>query len=541
MGSSGEPLVSEFDTLVRNPPVGEVANGLAVDLSNNEVYAGNADAKGSVGRFTPADEPVEAFGSEHITRSSALALDSKTGEVFVADEGADTVDGFILEPPGSATVGSESSTHVTNSSATLRAAVNPHGTPTAYRFEYGPCQTAETCAGAPYPSAAPVPDGELSGFGPEPVAQNVQGLQANTPYHARLVAETTAFGPVYGAELTFHTQAPAGETLLDGRAWEMVTPPQKHGARFAAIECCLLQAAQNGDAFVDWANLPDEANPAGFGNSFYVFFARGSHGWTSQPIATPSNTLIPPSVGSGGEYRQFSEDLSHGIVEPFGTAFTPLSPEASEGTPYLRSDYSGGNVEDLCTKAISEASSCYRPLVTAANVPAGTKFGECNLTCGPEAVGGSPDLSHVILSSGVQLTETPAPEGGLYEWSAGSLQLVSLLPEGEGGGPATRPQFGQLGVAPHAVSDDGSRVFWGGAQPESYTQHLYLRETTAGKATTIRLDLPQGNITKAASYESEGASDPPAATAPASFSPAPSASQKTRPAKVAKQTSTNTI
>lgn len=168
-----------------------------------------------------------------------------------------------------------------------------------------------------------------------------------------------------------------------------------------------------------------------------------------------------------------------------------MSAEASESTAYLRTDYLHGDSAEQCL------SSCYRPLVTGApgfaNVPAGTVFGqevngECtgdeHFLCGPRFVGGTPDLSHVVLYSLVALTSTPLPQaGGLYEWSEGKLELVSVLP-GQGQKPAAGPRFGTAGpIAPgtganahHAITDDGSRVFWE-AEGGLYMRDIPKKET----------------------------------------------------------------
>ena len=66
------------------------------------------------------------------------------------------------------------------------------------------------------------------------------------------------------------------------------------------------------------------------------------------------------------------------------------------------------------------------------------------------------------------LTSTPGDEGGLYEWSpsaGGQLQLVSILPESEGGKPASSQpevicQPGSRQSGRNEISADGSRVFW---------------------------------------------------------------------------------
>ena len=188
------------------------------------------------------------------------------------------------------------------------------------------------------------------------------------------------------------------------------------------------------------------------------------------------------AVGSGHEYRLFSSDLSRGLLQPFG-AFEPgLSAEASEGTPYLRSDFGGpsdGSV--FCTEG------CYRPLLTGEDVTSGKPFGgvcEPGLgPCGAEFVGASQDLSHVVLESKVGLTSDTGDDGGLYEYTNGQLALVSVPPSGVGSEPQA-----QLGFEDHvvrgAVSASGLRVVW------SAKGHLYLRDLAKGE--TVELDAVQG-------------------------------------------------
>ncbi len=202
-------------------------------------------------------------------------------------------------------------------------------------------------------------------------------------------------------------------------------------------------------------------------------------------------------MSTEAEYPFFSSDLSLGAVHPFGV-FDPLvSAEASENTPYLRTDYTGGNVNAPC------GQSCYRPLVTGQtgfeDVPLGTKFGEetegkCQLRCGPEFLGATPDLSHIVLKSGVALTKLPV-EKGLYEWAAGKLQLVSVLPVSEGGGAVV----GYLGnlhekeARAGTISSDGSRVIWAATVEVAgkSEKHLYMSDTATGETKTVRLDAPE--------------------------------------------------
>jgi hypothetical protein len=149
--------------------------------------------------------------------------------------------------------------------------------------------------------------------------------------------------------------------LPDGRQWELVSPPNKNGAVISALEKegAVTQAATDGGAFTWGADTSIGSEPAG-NRSFewsQIFSTRGAGGWSSHDIAGSHEAATGLLNGNLSEYKFFSSDLSLGLVEPKGE--TPLSPEASEQTIYLRDDAGGG----------------YLPLVTAANVPPGTKFG----------------------------------------------------------------------------------------------------------------------------------------------------------------------
>ncbi len=400
---------------------------------------------------------------------------------------------------------------ITAESATLNATINPHATPTTYYFQYG----TSNSYGADVPVLSEFAEhGGIvgSGEGAVEVSQHLQGLQANIVYHFRVIAVSDIEGQIESfasPDQTFTTQHSQASTALpDGRQWELVTPAEKNGALFQRLGKeypALLQGSVNGNAIADVAYSPSEAEPQGFSNEVSVLSTRGANGWSSQVIAPPHTESTGVSIGKGQEYKFFSEDLSLGVVQPFGP-YTPLSPAATESTAYLRTDYSNGDVSDHCESSYQSSSSCFLPLVTAANTPPGTAFGEVGsnglcekFECGPDVAGISPDASHIVLESPVQLTKTPDMHTGLYEWAAGQLQLVSVLPPGEeapgGGAAAIGPNLGLFsggeGVnTRHAISNDGSRIIWEADEP----RHLYLRDTA--KRETIRLDTPQGTPPK---------------------------------------------
>jgi hypothetical protein len=412
-------------------------------------------------------------------------------------QGPEDLGTFTTTGPG---IESESVSNVAGTSATLEATVNPDGASTSYYFEYA----TGVLAGCGANACVPLAPGEALGSGTEGVAvkpQHLQGLTPGTLYHYRVVAVSEVEGkPVESAGLdqTFTTQTAGAPGLPDGRRWEMVSPPDKHGALIQTIgEARVTQAAAGGNAVSYLADAPTEAGPLGYSNLVQVLSARGADGWVSRDIATAHATSTGLAV-DGQEYRFFSEDLSLGVVHPLGGFTASLAPlEASEQTAYLRSNFVAGDMSRLCV------TGCYRPLVTGrapfANVPPGTVFGGevpgepgsiVSPMLGPEFAGAAPDGSHVVVRSPAQLTPTLDSHVGLYEWAAGQLQLVSVLPGGE---PATgKPVLGQNNpgnksarVARHAVSNDGSRLFFSISEG-----HLYMRDMT--KHRTIQLDSGTG-------------------------------------------------
>jgi hypothetical protein len=440
----------------------------------------------------PAAVPVEAqLAGLKTDTTYYYRLDAKDLADGDTNIGAGSEDLGQLTTPGPKLV-SEGVSAVTAESASFQATVMPNGEASSAYFQYG---TSEA-----YGTNVPVSPGIALGAGTDEVefSRHVQELRASTVYHYRLVVLSEVqpgdIEEVDGPDHTFTTQpVAAGFTLADGRSWELVTPAEKHGALFyaqnygmqtGALQPLPLvgQASVNGDAMIDLASAPTEAQPIGYGKEVSVLSTRGPDGWSSQVLALQRKRASGPALAIGAEYEFFSEDLSRGIVDPFGQ-FTPLSPEASESTPYLHTDYIDGNVDEGCE------SSCYRPLVTAANTENGVKFGgepgvgNCRQICGPVLIGATPDASYVALESPTRLTSTPIEEQNLafdYEWGGGSLQPLYLLPESEGGSGVGA---GALSPDTHQLADNGSVFF-------AYKEHLYMHDFA--KNESVRLDLAQG-------------------------------------------------
>jgi hypothetical protein len=376
--------------------------------------------------------------------------------------------------------------------ASLQVQLDPNDLDTSIRIEYG------TEAGV-YAQSTSVVDAGSAGSS-QTAGFQVSGLTPGTVYHYRAVAENIlGEGPeaVAGPDQTFTTQTSGGPLLPDERAWELVSPPDKRGATIESIaEMGVTQAAANGGAITYLANAPTEAEPPSNADAaVQLLSVRTATGWSSRDVPLPHSEVVGTPAGAGRDYAFFSSDLSLGVVQPQGVFNPELSPEASEETAYLRKSFNTGEPGAFCT------AGCYRPLVTAAagyeDVPAGTAFGSTGQCisyedCGPQFQGATPDASHIVLSSDAALVEGVAQGvGELYEWAAGRLQLVSVMPGSGSPAPANAgPVLGTQGDARNAISADGSRIVWSEGEGGTSGHHLYLRDVATEQ--TLQLDLNKG-------------------------------------------------
>jgi hypothetical protein len=473
-----------------------VANTVTIAPATNDVYVARVseiawyDESGNLlATFAGHGEPGE------ITLSEGVGTDDAHGTVFVSNQpgsGLSQVEMFGAEscegsPPQ---VRSIPAAEVTARSASLSARIVPCGSDTTYHFEYGVGDCASSsCTSIPAISVG-IGDGQKVVL----VSQELAGLQPNTLYHYRVVAENSVDSSV-SIDRTFTTQgAGLAFTLSDSRAWEMVSPPNKHGAELFGATTGLVQASADGEGLAYLSVGSIEDRPAGnrILERTSVLARRSSDGWHSKDLTPPNSQVYPVFVDGQGEYKLFSPDLSSALLEQ--RSATPLSSEASERTPYIR---------------INGEPPAYTPLVTGkegfANVPPGTEFGghegpgEAPARDPGEApvrtVGANADLSAVALRSAVPLIAgAPAGERALYSWKSGQLDSVSILPVSEGGDWVAAQWVGSgPGSVSNAVSEEGSRIFWSRGNYSlggNALTALYVRDVAAKQ--TARLDVQAG-------------------------------------------------
>lgn len=500
--SEGQSVVQSFPLPEPGPLV--VAQGITdvlptsatltatIDPENDQtVYWFEYGTDESYGHSTPTETlAAEEFEAEDVEAQIEELIPSTTyhfrvvatnhcnpadpTEVCTAQGGDET---FVTRP--AVAIEGQWASDVFGHSAVLHGELDPLGVESEAWLEYG---TSEA-----YGQVVPLAN-LGSGFGVVTRQVQLTELQAATTYHYRFAAHDERDGlpyTVHGPDRTFTTSVGGlGFELADNRAWEMVSPRNKHGARLYGGGEVPVQASAGGGAVAYQSYLSTETDPEGnrITESSMNLARRGPDGsWSSQDITPPNERVSGKTIGDGSEYKLFSSDLSEAVLEP--RSGTPLSPEASERTPYLRANTN---------------PAAYTPLVTGkepyANVPPGIEFGGGGSSPGVKVVGASLNFRHFALSSSVPLIEgvpLPAPSPTLYEWSSGQIKPVSVLPAGEGGSMVrSTPGAGSGDSSVRgAVSEDGSRVFWS-FESAGAISALYVRDTDAEE--TARIDVVRG-------------------------------------------------
>jgi hypothetical protein len=286
--------------------------------------------------------------------------------------------------------------------------------------------------------------------------------------------------------------------LPDGRAYELVSPPDKNGADIL-VDSLRTRAASDGSA-VAFPSLGAFGDAVGTGVATDYVSVRssdpGTNGWSTHAITPPQDPLsINGALAADPLYvGDLSADLGRGVFRAWSQV-TDVPDVAATSNLYVRTD-----LRSPGAGAYQLATAC--PLCAATGpLPPLSDPGQA-----PWYAGASSSFTHVVFESKVNLTtDAPAPLGPrAYEWDGGQLRFVGYIPSDPdtscgGSGPvcvtvsASLPGQG-VGTVTSAsrpvnvVSSDGARVFFtvptngsGRVFPFSRTGRIYVR--TAGTMT----------------------------------------------------------
>jgi hypothetical protein len=411
-----------------------------------------------------------------------------------------------FEPPPKIppTVNSEYAASVEQDHAIVRSQINPHfWSDTTFYVQYGldDCESSE-CASQPTAPGSRLTSTVVD----QPVTSSgvlLSGLQSDTTYHYRFVSEGGGGGPVFGPDRTFTTpsaqvadtncpnqvfRTAASASLPDCRAYEMVSPIEKDGGNILTRlditdnPTGIDQSAAQGEKLI-YSSYRAFGEPKGAPfTSDYLAARNPTTGWSTEtlnPVEHPGQDLDPRTFQS--PYRAFSADLSVGWL-----ALLPGSMVAN-GVP----EGSG----DLDKR--SAGSAGLEPLILAD--PAGFSA---------DLQGFTANGAETVFDANGGLTSV-TPVAQVYETDgSGTPQLISVLPSGLAstqsattGGLANNAEnpprrnegivsggvdeFQRNADVKHAVSDDGSRIYWSEIKGETGPARIYVRENPAQEQSPL--------------------------------------------------------
>jgi hypothetical protein len=210
--------------------------------------------------------------------------------------------------------------------ARLDGRLSPQGSATTYHFEYGsegPCD-ANPCTSTEAHSAGSGGEFEL-------VSQRLQGLQAGTTYHYRLIADNGTGSPVAGEDMTVSTftdDAPLSHGHFPGppgsdRAWELASEPDTSGNPVGrSLAPAAVAISDDGERVVYGVSGGTPLSETGtFATRLYG--ERTAHGWETRKVFPTRQQ----ATGAAWEIPGGPADLSTMVVEnqSQGLATKPFS------------------------------------------------------------------------------------------------------------------------------------------------------------------------------------------------------------------------
>jgi hypothetical protein len=380
-----------------------------------------------------------------------------------------------------------------DTTATLRADVNPESSGTTYRFQWG-----KTIA---YGSQAPAFEPFIgSGHQAVPASAELGGLQPGTDYHFRVLA-TNASGTTAGPDTAFTThpcpyQDAAG--LPDCRQFELVSPADKGPLGDAGQNVGLgvelpWQVAPDGESavYVTSYGFPDTTK----GGEALYRSERSSDGWQAFQFSPAASE----QVGSKGNGNFGSRIVW--LSDGQDCAFLVSSANLTDDPAAVPAIDAGG--VNLYRRDADDGYTLVSNLpITNESFIDPNPFEQTFMVAGA-----SEDCSRVVFESkyryeGVGYNEALAhgtlAHGSMYEWNEGTLRNAGLIPSA--GGPQEVPALPGLdgistsgGDFRNSVSGDGV-FFTATSQQGGDAAHRAVFFLRSGDAEAVDVSQSQTGV-----------------------------------------------
>jgi hypothetical protein len=254
-------------------------------------------------------------------------------------------------------------------------------------------------------------------------------------------------------------RAQQGATFLpECRAYEQVSPVDKGGFEVASDGAVDAKASGGAVAFASFGAFSGALSGATPNQYMAV---RGGELWSTSP-------LTPPSEPSANPYTPVVRAISADFTKSAVVTNTKLTPDAIKGDSNLYIHNFVSDTYQLVATGPSADKAEFTPHIK-----------------------GSANFDHVVFSEKENLASTPAPPPGspfnnLYDWSAGQLGLVGVLPNDTVAPGGADSAHTNQGPVYRAVSEDGSRIYF--STGPAGNNPIYLRENDS---TTAAITVSQ--------------------------------------------------
>jgi len=392
------------------PTTGTVEGGSPSKLYVHEEYASTSEANASEsGEACPGT--MTSFNAHYYLESPKPLYVTGFGKLqpLVTTGGASTVG-----------VGSATATK-------LSGTVDPNGFASGYQFQYVTDANYKAGTADPFSAAASVPTGLTSvgsGKGAVAVSQDLSGLQSDTTYHYRLIAEN-AEGTRLGEERTFRTPpACAGGGACAYSLQSPVNPEPQQQSELIDVSCptttmCMGLGNDNyrSRGFLEvWKN-----------NSWSLLY---TYSGTMKAISCPTSAwCMTVAKNDDDAWRLKWFELLGGVWD-VATASPPLPQGGSE----LRINDVSCTSENACTMVGRYYAGGYKPYVARWN---GTSWSQQSAPSPTEGNAGEALLAVSCASSTSCLAVGKAANKPFAERWTGSEWAISSVPNPSGSADAS--------------------------------------------------------------------------------------------------------